>query len=475
MRFLAIDIGSSFIKSAVLNLEERALEHLCKWPIPRPPEAAASVCELAIKPLAAKVRSVIEQEVGRHTISGVAFSVQMHGMLLTSTGGRRLTDYVTWQDLRALQPLRGGKSSTELVLSRVPQHLLARTGTNMSPAHSVLQLIATREALPHVPVRLSLLGDALIEALTGERAPIHETNACSTGLYDVYSRCWLGEMVELLNLQDVELPRVITGPEPSGELNVSGRRIPLFTAVGDQQAAILGAMPNKDELMINIGTGSQLICLTDKPMPGPYSIRPLFDGQAYRTVSHLPAGRELSVLLDFLMDVGKRLFDVPDANPAVLWEKLRRFDMESLQEQNGLELDLSFFLGTGSGNINGIGAGNLRFEHLFEAAYRDMARRYHQSYKTMCGTQSATGIMLAGGMPGKAPRLCSAIEEQFQVPCRFTPHTEDTLVGLYRLALYYSGLADGLDDTIALLEGLRIESEPGAKARSLAARIESRK
>ena len=464
MRFLAIDIGSSFIKSALLDLDGRALRNICKRPMPAPAEPAGGICELPITPLADKVRAIIKEEAERQPIDGAVFSVQMHGMLLTQADGRRLTDYVTWQDLRASQPMRGGESSREFVLSRVPERLLARTGTNMSPAHSVLQLIATRDALPRAPVRLSLLGDALIEALTGKPAPIHETNACSTGLYDVYDRRWLREMAVLLDLADVELPPVVTGPEPAGELRISGRSIPLYTAIGDQQAAILGTMPQKGELMINIATGSQLVYLTDKPVPGPYSVRPLFDGQVYRTVSHLPAGRALNILLDFLLDTGARLFDVRGMDPEALWERLRRFesglDTEPLQGQNGLEVDMSFFHEAGWGSITGIGTGNLRFDHLFAAAYRDMARRYHEAFITMCGAQPPAGIALSGGIPRKAPRLCSAIEEQFGAPCRFTPYSEDALVGLYRLALYYSGLADGLEKTAAMLEGLRIEYAP---------------
>ena len=454
MDFLAIDIGSSYIKHAVLNLRAPALEAVERLPMPQAAEEGAHArYELSMDALTDQVRAIIRARTAQRKIAGIVFSVQMHGFLLWDEAGHRVGDFATWQDMRALRPCPGGHA-LDLIRRSVPEAVLQRNGTCPLPPHSVAQVLATLPELPAGTYRLSLLGDALLECLTGQPAPIHETNACATGMYDVFQRDWNHDMIRRLPLAGVCLPTVSRGKEPAAHWREDGQRIPMYTAIGDQQAAILGAMPAPGELMINIATGSQLIYVTDPPVPGEYGIRPLLEGQTYRTVSHLPAGRSLNVLMDFLVDAGKRLYGhaAPDAEK--LWETLRTLETG---ETAGLTVNLSFFEGERRGSVDGINESNLRIDHLFAAAYVEMAREYRAAFDRMkTGTERPQGIVLAGGIPRKSPALCQAIAQQFQTACHFTPFREDALVGLLRLALLYAGEAQTMAETLPMLKGLTI-------------------
>ena len=50
--------------------------------------------------------------------------------------------------------------------------------------------------------------------------------------------------------------------------------------------------------MINIATASQVSVTTKEFRPGPYEIRPYFGNQYINTISNMPSGRNLDVLID---------------------------------------------------------------------------------------------------------------------------------------------------------------------------------
>lgn len=462
MCYLAVDIGSSFIKSAILDLTEMRLFAIEKRETPPFLPSAPELRELDVGQVADALRALIERAAARYPLSGVVLSSQMHGLTLLAPSGEARTPFISWQDTRALEPLANGENGVDRVLRRVPAEAMARTGTWLNASHSVAMLMGLRER--GLSGRLALLGDAVVERLLGREVAMHETNASSTGLYDLIARDWSRPMIEALSLQDIALPRVVAGREPIGEYRAGGRPIPLFAAVGDQQASILGAFPRSGELMINISTGSQLVYLEDRLNLGDYEVRPLFEGQCFRTITHLPAGRSLNVLVDFIEDIGTRLFG-RRADREALWKALLAH-VSRAEGGAGLRVNSYFYDQTGipeEGSIMGIAGDNLRFDHLFYAAYEFMANNYFRMFRRMCGEGDAVrGILCAGGVVHRAPLLLNLLAERFGLPVRTAPYAEDALVGLMRLALWYSGRVETLAETERpLREGLKeLETRP---------------
>ena len=91
MPFLGLDLGTSFIKGAVLDLEARRLEHVRRVPFPAPlANANPLLCEVEPEAVLAAVRGLIA-ELGVHApdCEGIVMCTQMHGMVLDERPWRR--------------------------------------------------------------------------------------------------------------------------------------------------------------------------------------------------------------------------------------------------------------------------------------------------------------------------------------------------------------------------------------------------
>jgi sugar (pentulose or hexulose) kinase len=127
MAFLGIDLGTSFLKGAVLNLEARRLEHVRRTPFPPPIENAGPLhCEFDPDAILAAVRALIaELAPYAADCEGIVACSQMHGMVLVNDGGAAASNCITWQDERVLLPHPSGKGSYFEVLTRRlnPRHV----------------------------------------------------------------------------------------------------------------------------------------------------------------------------------------------------------------------------------------------------------------------------------------------------------------------------------------------------------------
>jgi sugar (pentulose or hexulose) kinase len=202
----------------------------------------------------------------------------------------------------------------------------------------------------------------------------------------------------------------------------------VFGSYGDQQCALRGAGLQRDELSLNISTGSQVSRRTTSFQPGRYQSRKYFFGDTLDTVTHLPAGRSLNVLVDLLTEVAR-------AQGIVLehpWETINSL-VESVDDTD-LEIDLAFFQGSlgNRGSIENISTGNLSVGTLFMAAFREMADNYVRISERF-SSMDWKGVVLSGGLTQKAPRLRSLLKDRFSVPLRESA-AEETLAGLLDIA-----------------------------------------
>jgi len=86
-------------------------------------------------------------------------------------------------------------------------------------------------------------------------------------------------------------------------MSLDSASLPVYAPSGDHQSALAGAFLAEGELSVNISTGSQTSLLAQKFEPGDHQTRPFFDGRFLNTVTHIPAGRALNVLLGFTSEL----------------------------------------------------------------------------------------------------------------------------------------------------------------------------
>ena len=106
MNFLGIDLGSTSIKAAVLDLEHKRIGTMLRRPFPDPIPALPRLhFEVDPAQILAETRAVLSDLLRQAPdCTGLLMCSQMHGFLLTDANGTPLTNVITWQDQRALTP-----------------------------------------------------------------------------------------------------------------------------------------------------------------------------------------------------------------------------------------------------------------------------------------------------------------------------------------------------------------------------------
>lgn len=108
----------------------------------------------------------------------------------------------------------------------------------------------------------------LIYKLTGGRVHITDyTNASRTMLFDIHNLCWDKKLLEIFDIPQCMLPKVVSSSEVYTTINFMGQEIAVSGIAGDQQAALFGQCCfGKGEVKNTYGTGCFLLVNTgEKP------------------------------------------------------------------------------------------------------------------------------------------------------------------------------------------------------------------
>ncbi|MBX9582699.1 MAG: hypothetical protein K2X87_20530 [Gemmataceae bacterium] len=430
-RFLGIDLGTTFLKGAVLDLDGPALSHVRRVPFPAPvgglPQGHCEIDPAAV--LAATRQLLGELLADAPDAAGLVVSSQMHCLVFTDAAGEARSNVITWKDQRGLEPHPSGRGTYLDVLreSITPDEFDAvgrdvRVG--LPSVH--LQWLAERGLVPAGTCPASLPGFVLANLCRAE--PVTDpTNAAAHGLFDLGRGDWHRELIARLGLPMLHWPRVVPTGSPIGPADLDGHRLICHAPVGDQQASLLGAGVRPGELSVNISTGSQVSLLTDDRRPGDFQVRPHPGGGWLSTIVQVPAGRSLAVLVDLLTEIGG-----PSGDP---WEAVA--EAVARTPDTDLRVNLAFSGGPfgDRGSVSNIGEHNLTVGHLFAAAFRDMADNYAGCAARLAPTRDWRRVVFSGGLAHRFPTLRAAVLRALGTPDhRVCSSTEDTLTGLLVLA-----------------------------------------
>lgn len=453
MRYLAIDLGSSFIKGAVLDLDARSLAHVRRVPFPAPIAGLPALhFEVDPRQIVEATRALID-ELARDAPDGAGIVIcsQMHGLVLMDAGGEPASNAITWRDQRALGPHPAGGTVFEQLERRVSPEDRRRLGNELRPGLPLCALfwLAGLGRLP-AGATAAALPDFVLARLCGAAPATEPTIAAAQGALDLTRREWHGPLLETLGLGRLGWPAIQDLRQPVGEMRVGARWLPCYPAVGDQQCALLGAALTPGELSLNIATGSQVSMIRPVLAFGDYQVRPFFDGAWLNTITHIPAGRSLELLLGLLCELAESQgVHVPDP-----WNAIARA-VEATPETD-LAIDLAFFASAlgDRGAIGNIHERNLTAGHLFRAAFERMAATYATCARRLAPQSDWARLVFSGGLAQNLVALRASIIRQFGASYRVCSTPEDTLQGLLALALVCSGRAESVAEAVeAIAEG----------------------
>ncbi|MEM7127924.1 MAG: FGGY family carbohydrate kinase [Chloroflexota bacterium] len=469
--FVAIDIGTSFIKGALLDLDRRQLLHIQRQPFPDPvANLAANFFEVDPDTLVVTIRSLLDSLLGlAPDCLGIVTCTQMHSLVLTDTHYHPLSNLITWRDQRAVLPHPSGEGTYfDQLLSRLTDEDLAALGGGLRaglPVGTLFwmaqnQLLPTQEAIPLTLsefVMTQLCGTDSSSQVESSSWPnnqqtikplIEPTNAAAYGAYNVEQGDWHYDVLTKLGLAHLKWPEVGSIHSITGYVHRNGRPIPCYSSVGDHQCALAGAFLQQRELSLNIATGAQASLITPHLKLGNYETRPYFDQRFINTIVKIPAGRSLTLLVDLITELAS------PGNPEQRdpWALIATA-VEAVP-QTDLQINLAFYDSQdgATGSITNIREDNLNVGHLFRAAVQNMAENFYEcAVRISDAPTDWEQIVFSGGLVTKFDALRAAILHQFQSAHRLCLQEEDTLLGMLVLALTINGQAETVAEATRLL------------------------
>jgi sedoheptulokinase len=442
VKLAGLDIGTTSISALVLDAATGVVAGVLTEAnsTALPPEGPGQALQDPDAILAAAGRTLGRLLDAHPEVRGIGVTGQMHGILYVDRAGRAASPLSTWQDGRGDLARPDGLTYAGFLSRETGQSL--STGMGL-----VSHYCNAREG--RVPARaaaLCTIADYVAMRLAGSKVPVMDaTNAASLGCFDIERLEFRLDALRRVGVDGRLLPGVAVDYPPLGEMRPG---MPVFTALGDNQASFLGSVRElRGTALVNVGTGSQLSVWTAERIEAPnIDARPFpFDG-FLGVGAALCGGRAYALLRDFF-ERTLRLFGA--AAGAVTWEAMNAVDESALQGGR-LAVDTRFE-GTRAdpavrGGVAGLGTDTFTPEHLVAGVREGIASELHGFHGCLPEGMRRGVVRLVGS--GNAirfnPALRRAFERRFGMPMAVPAHREEAAFGAALLAGIAGGAFTGL-------------------------------
>ncbi len=408
MQIIGIDIGTTSICGVAIDaqsgtiLKSQTINSEAFIESDKPFEKIQSVDKI-ISIATEILDSLITEDTAAIGVTG-----QMHGIIYTDENGNAVSPLYTWQDKRG---------DEQYLDTTYANHLGSFAGYGC-----VTDFYNCKNNLvPQNAVSFCTIHDYLVMTLCGLKKPIiHSTDAASFGLYDIENNLFTNGFS----------PNITTDYIIVGEY----KNIPVSVAIGDNQASVFSTLKNENDLLINVGTGSQVSLIGDRIITGEnLEVRPYFDNKYLIVGAALCGGRAYSMLKDFYKAILSKNGDVTDQKVYEIMGEMHEINSPSLSVDTR-------FAGTRenpniSGSINGINTENFTPEALTKGVLSGMCDELYNMFFNMQTT--ITGIVGSGNGIRKNKAFIKLCEEKFGHSMKIPVHLEEAAVG----AALFSGVS----------------------------------
>ena len=438
MNTIAIDCGASFVKAALFD-ENGAVLTMLKQTSPCVHQNEDIFSPVQISSLVPIVKNLISQLCKGLESVKLCISNEMHGFILADESGKPFTDYISWQKEYGLIKING-KSSLDILTDSSFYEYVQNSGMKIRgglPSSNLLYLIRSKSLIRNKEQKLYFytLGDYLIKIITNQDIICHPTNAAATGLFNINTGKWNNDFIRAICAENIVFSKI-----GNDKLSVlfDGCNLNVLPAIGDQQAALLGAgLKDEYDLSFNLGTGAQVTQLTKKiELSDNWQTRPFFHNFYLKTIPHLPSGRAMNVYVRFFKDILEKFgYEISDEK---LWNVL--LEQEKKAESTELKCDLSFFQNPITedtvGKITNISEYGLNLGTLMKAVFSKMAENFLIAAKTIqLDTNLVKRIVFSGGVAKRIESIRKKILDSYNNVIVAPIIESETLFGLYKYGI----------------------------------------
>ncbi len=430
---VGIDIGTTTV-SAVVRSKDTVKE---TFTLPSFAEIPGCYGIQSVSVIISKVTALLELVENTYTdISAIGLTGQMHGCVYTDKEGRAISELYTWQN-------SFGNSQYKDSTSTYCEYLTQLCGIPCATGYALVTDFYLRNngLYPRGAHKLSTVMDYVGMFLTGRKEPlVHPSNLASFGFYDVESGAFSKEALEKMGTDVSLLPK--TGND--GEILGYRGKVPVFIAIGDNQAGVIGAAGDqKGHILINIGTGSQISIVSDSSSRPPKGceIRHFIEGKYLECYSALCGGEAYALVERFCREIC--LAAIGSTEEQKVYDLLDTLMADYRQDDDRLKIRTSFN-GTRQdpylrGSINNISMHNFTPQQLIYGVMDGIAEELYRAYLSMSAEKEAgeKTFFVSGNCVRKNPILCKILEEKFGAPMHSTQYAEEAALGAAIYTSYY--------------------------------------
>jgi sedoheptulokinase len=355
----------------------------------------------------------------------------MHGIVYIDADGNAVSNLINWQDKRADQPLDNGKTACQMIFDI--------TGEKISTGYGIATHYCNMlrgEVPKNATGFYSIMDLFCMKICKTNKVATHTSVASSFGLFDIEKGEFMYDKLSLLGIDKSFLPDVTADSVIIGKC----REIPVSVPLGDNQASFLGSVSdNRESLLVNIGTGSQVSAVTDyREASGDIELRPFIEGKYLVCGSALCGGYAYSMLESFFRSYAIST-GMNDASQYEIMNKLA--SQEYKKGKIPVDVDVSF-LGKRSdpdhrGSINNIDRQNFTPSALVLGVLRGMCNELYELYEGF--EEKKTNIVASGGGVRKNEVLKKLIADRFGASVSVNATNEEAATGAALFAAFVVG------------------------------------
>ena len=404
-------------------------------------------------------RDVIAQIGGAEKVAAIGITNQRETTLLWDrASGEPLAPAIIWQDRRTAAQCEALKAEGhEELVSDVTGLLLDPYFSGTKLGWLLDEVDGARGRAEAGELAFGTVDAYLIYRLTG--GAVHATdvtNASRTLLYRLGidgAGGWSGEMLELLDIPESVLPDVRPSSGDFGQTDASlfGRAIPIFSAIGDQQAALVGqGCLGEGEAKVTYGTGAFLVANTGKD-------RPVSSHRLLGTVGYETGAASAYALEGAIFNAGTVIQWLRD-ELQLITDAAESERLASELEGNGGAYFVPAFTGLGAphwnadarGQISGLTRGT-RSAHIVRAALESVAYQTRELLEAFAADGAGVDLLRIDGGMAANDWLMQFVADICEVPVERPDYMEMTALGAAGLA----GIALGWSDEESWAERMR--------------------